>query len=157
MSSNGYPFVTKNEVSQRIASEPAFALECVRLVDERRGWMASHKARAAKLAAKIADGNLSPEDFAEAVALAVPYARTVSRVLREKEMAESPQLAVQAAVFGVVRPTTVQTETSAASVALAPVATASTEPVSVPRKRGRPKGSKNKPKEESTPKRRRRS
>lgn len=154
---NGYPFTTRKQIVDRIATEPAFTLECVRIVDERRGWMASHRGRAAKLIERIAAGNLSPEDLAEAVALVVPYARTVSRILREREMSERPELLAQAAVFGVVRPVTVQTETSMASVAPAPVDTASTEPVSVPRKRGRPKGSKNKPKEESTPKRRRRS
>lgn len=155
--SNGYPFMSRRAVTEKIISEPAFALECVRLVDERRGWMASHKSRASKVVARIAAGNLSAEDLAEVAAIIAPYARTISRVLREKEMAERPELTVQAAVFGIVRPTTVQKEASAEATTLAPVATASTEPVSVPRKRGRPKGSKNKPKEESTPKRRRRS
>lgn len=148
--SNGYPFMSKRAVAEKITSEPAFALECVRLVDERRGWMASHKVRAGKVLAKIAAGDLSPADLAEAISLISPYARTVSRVLRERDMAERPELAAQAVVFGVVRPTTTQAE-----VATAPVGT---EPVSVPKKRGRPKGSKNRLKaEEPGPKRRRRS
>lgn len=155
--SNGYPFISKRAVTERIASESAFALECVRLVDERRGWMASHKTRASKVVAKIAAGNLSPEDLAEAISLISPYARTISRVLREKEMAERPELAAQAVVFGVVRPTTTQVEVATVPVALAPVATTNTEPVSVPKRRGRPKGSRNKPKEEQVSKRRRRS
>lgn len=156
MSNNGYPFISRKQVAERLASEPAFVIECMLLLDGK--WMASHKVRAGKVLAKIAAGNLSPEDLAEAVALVVPYARTISRVLREKEMAERPELAMQAAVFGIVRPTTAQADVATAPVALAPVATASTEPVSVPKKRGRPKGSKSRPKaEEPGPKRRRRS
>lgn len=149
--SNGYPFMSRRAVAEKITSEPSFALECVRLVDERQGWMASHKVRAGKVLARIAAGELSPSDLAEAISLISPHARTVSHILREREMAERPELAAQAVVFGVVLPTTVQPDATTM-----PVATTSTEPVSVPRKRGRPKGSKNKPKEESTPKRRRR-
>lgn len=155
MSNNGYPFISRKQVVERLASEPAFVIECVRLIDAK--WMASHKTRASKVIAKIAAGNLSPEDLVEAISLISPYARTISRMLRERDLAARPELAAQAAVFGVVRPTTVQADIATAPVALAPVATTSTEPVSVPKKRGRPKGSRNKPKEESPPKRRRRS
>jgi hypothetical protein len=156
MSSNGYIFTSRKQVLARIASEPSYAVEAVRLIDERNGWMASHRSRASKLVARLAAGSRSAEDLAEAVALAVPYARTLSRLAREKEIAARPELMGVAALFGVVRPV-VQAEVATAPVALAPVATASTEPASVPKRRGRPKGSRNKPKEEAAPKRRRRS
>lgn len=155
MSSNGYPFMSKRTVTEKITSEPAFVIECVRLIDGK--WMASHKTRASKVVAKIAADNLSAEDLAEAAALIAPYARTISRILRERQIAEgSPELVAKAAVFGVARPA-VQTEVTTAPVAFAPVVTTSTEPASVPKKRGRPKGVRNKPKEEEAPKRRRRS
>lgn len=155
MSNNGYPFISRKQVVERLVSDPAFVIESMRLIDGK--WMASHKTRASKVIAKIATGNLSPEDLVEAISLISPYARTISRMLREREMAERPDLMGVAAMFGVVRPA-VQAEVATAPVALAPVAPASTEPASVPRKRGRPKGSKDRPKaEEPGSKRRRRS
>lgn len=157
-STNGYPFVTKNEVTKRIASEPTFVLECIRILDGK--WMASHKVRAGKIVARVAAGELLPEDLVEAIALVTPYARTLSRILRDRQIAEgSPELAAQAAVFGVVRPT-VATEAARAveAVPASVVNTAATEAPAVPtkRRRGRPKGSRNRVKTDvPMPKRRR--
>lgn len=162
MASNGYPFITRNEVATRIASEPAFAVEAVRLIDERHGWMASHRPRASRLVARLAAGAPTAEDVAEAIALTMPYARTIARVLREKEMAERPELMGVAAVFGVVCPAAVPTErTTPVEAAPAPVVDKlepTGAPVAPPKRRpGRPKGSKNrKPRSEpEQPKRRR--
>lgn len=157
--SNGYPFVTKNEIAKRIASEPAFATECVCLVDERRGWMASHRARAARLVARIAVGDLSPDDLVEAIALARPYSRTISRILRERQVAEgAPELVAQAAVFGIVRSGPAPSVASADAAPVPAVDTTAPEAsTATPKRRGRPKGSKNRPKGEAPlPKRRRR-
>lgn len=159
--SNGYPFTSRKQVAHRIASEPAFAVEAVRLVDERNGWMASHRPRAARLVARLADGAPTAEDLVEAIALVTPYARTLSRILRERQIAEgSPELVAQAAVFGVLRSATTQTKAITAPGAPAPVVdTTATEAPATPVKRrpGRPKGSRNRVREEEpAPKRRRR-
>ncbi|MBX3231997.1 MAG: hypothetical protein KIT84_20225 [Labilithrix sp.] len=164
-SSNGYPFTSRRKVVERITSEPAFALACIRLVDERRGWMASHRVRAGKVLAKIIAGDLSPSDLAEVISLISPYARTVSRILREREIAEgAPELAAKAAVFGVLRPASAAPDTrevvqpSVASPSVADTPAAVEVPVVAPKRRGRSPGSKNKkPRSESEPKRRRRS
>ena len=160
--SNGYPFkATRKFVLATIAAHDfEFIVSVIRLIDERRGWMASHKTRASKIIAKIAAGNLSAEDLAEAAALVARYARTISRILREKEIAERPELAVQAAVFGVLHPTASLTETSVATEAApAPAVDATaTEVLAAPPKRrpGRPKGSRNRVREDQPPAKRRR-
>lgn len=158
--SNGYPFTTRNQVIGRIASEPGFVIECVRLVDERRGWMASHRPRATHLVARLAKGDPSVEDLAEAVALVTPYARTIARVLRDRQIAEGhPELFARAAVFGLVRSSPAPMVAAEAVVAPVPVVNipATAEAPVVKKKRGRPPGAKNKPRSESEPRRRRRS
>jgi hypothetical protein len=140
MSSNGYPFVTKNEVAKRIASEPTFVIECIKILDGK--WMASHKVRAGKLVARVAEGDLSPEDLVEAIALVMPYARTLSRILRDRQIAEgSPELLGQALVFGVLRPAS---DVDTARAEAAPTPPVVETPVVAPKRRGRPPGSKNK-------------
>lgn len=164
-STNGFPFqATRRFVLSKIESQDsAFVISAIGLIDERRGWMASHKVRAGRLVAKISAGDLSPEDLAEAAALMKPYARTLARVLREKEMAERPELMSVASVFGMVRPApatpTVPTGTIVQAEA-AIVSTTAEAPVVAPKRRGRPPGSKKNKKpcsEPEQPKRRRRS
>lgn len=164
MSTNGYLFTTRKQVLARLtpSSEPEFLISAVRLIAERNGWMASHRSRAAKLIAKLAEGAASTSDLAEAAELMKPYARTISRILREREIAEgSSELVAKAAVFGVVptSPTSAISTGTASTPASVAAATAAEVPT-VPTKRrpGRPKGSKNKkPRSESEPRRRRRS
>jgi hypothetical protein len=160
-STNGFPFqATRRFVLSKIEShDSVFVIAALRLVDERCGWMASHKVRAAKVLAKIAADNLSSDDLAEAAALARPYARTISRILRERELAERPELLGQAALFGVHRPTVVAPVETAPLVAVAPAPVVDTtaEPATLPKKRrGRPPGSKTRPREERETKPRRR-
>lgn len=148
--SNGYPFTTRKQIIDRIASEPGFVVECVRLIDGK--WMASHRARSAAVLAKIAAGNVSAEDLAEAVALVTPYARTISRILRERQISEGhSELMGVAAVFGVVRPssayaipTATPAETEAARPPAVDAAAATEAPAAQRPRRGRPLGSKNK-------------
>lgn len=160
MSSNGYPFTSRRQILERIAAEPPFAHECVSIIEERKGWMASHRARASKLVARMAAGAPTAADYAEALELAARYGKTLARVFRERKLAARPELGTQAAVFGVVGPPT-QAATPTETVASSP------EPVSedtadvpiAPEKRGRPKGSKNKvlARSSTEPKRRKRS
>lgn len=160
MSGNGYSFTTRKAVLATISSlDVEHLLSYVRLVDERRGWMASHRVRAARLIARLSAGPPSPEDLVAAASLMKPYARTISRVLREREIAEGgPEIAARAAVFGVLRPlgaTEATTPMEAASATV--IDMIATEVSSAPPKRrpGRPKGSRNRVREEEpAPKRR---
>jgi hypothetical protein len=102
MNPNGYPLQsTRRSVLGRIAIEPAFAVECVRILDAGARWMASHRSRAAKLMATLAAGAPTPTEYAEATELAARYGKTLARVFRERELAARPELGAQAAVFGV--------------------------------------------------------
>ena len=115
---------------------------------------------ASKLVARMAAGAPTAADYAEALEPAARYGKTLARVFRERKLAARPELGTQAAVFGVVGPPT-QAATPTETVASSP------EPVSedtadvpiAPKKRGRPKGSKNKVLARSLtePKRRKRS
>lgn len=144
-SSNGYPFMSRRRVLERIAAEPAFAVECVRMIDSRNGWMVSHRAAASKLVAKIAAGATDESDCAEAARLASRYGKTLARLFRERDLADRPELAAVGAVFGVVPTTTPNASPQAPAAAAAAVASSPSVPegVAAPKRRGRPKGSKN--------------
>ncbi len=183
MSTNGYPFTTRRQVLERIASDPTFVVECVAILEDRyqrrasgpgesMGWMASHAAKASGLAAKIAAGEATEKERAEAAKLALRYAKQLARVFRDRDLAARPELDAQAAVFGLAPPgSPVRTATdhpaatsptAPGDACVAPVtpavqAEAPSEPVPAPKRRGRPKGSKNRPKEHAAPPRRRRS
>ncbi len=172
MSTNGYPFLSKRQILERIASDPSFVVECVAILEDRyqrrasgpgdsMGWMASHAAKASGLAAKIAAGDATEKERAEAGKLVVRYTKQLARVFRERDLAARPELGAQAAVFGLapVQSADVPAAVSVAAVPapvepLAPPA----EQVPAPKRRGRPPGSKNKkPRDEPAPSRRRRS
>ena len=169
MNSNGYPFMTRRQILERIDAETAFAVECVAIIQgrhERRdaagessGWMASHAAKAIKIAAKLASGEASDTERAEAAQLVKSYSKQLARVFRNRELAARPELSVQAAVFGVgLAPSSQSSEAPKGPVTMmvdAPASTGMAAPHATPRKRGRPKGSKNKPKPEHSPRRRR--
>jgi crotonobetainyl-CoA:carnitine CoA-transferase CaiB-like acyl-CoA transferase len=144
MSSNGYPFVsTRRWVMQRLGSEPAFALECVAILAERNAFMASHRVRAARLLARLAAGSPTTEDIEEVAKLASRYGKTLARILREREVL-TPEVAARAAVFGVVQP---QSRATPAAEAVSSPGTASADGLAdaptATKRRGRPKGSKN--------------
>jgi hypothetical protein len=164
MNPNGYPFLSRRQIAERIHSDPAFAVECVAILQERHerrgsaggvesmGWMASQAAKAVKLAAKLASGEATEKDRAEAMQLASRYTKQLARVFRERELANRPELGAQAAVFGVgvggkgeqLEPAETLTEPTV-ETAGAPRAE---ETLARQKKRGRPKGSKNKQKKE---------
>jgi hypothetical protein len=155
MSQNSYPFTSRAQMLVRINAEPDFAIEAVRMIDARRAWMASHRARAAKLIAKLDAGAPTSTDQKEASALAARYSKTLARILREKALADRPELAAIGAVFGVVPGGAVGSSDVVAvpSPVVAPVPakappapeTTPSERVPVPKRRlGRPPGSRNK-------------
>ncbi len=167
MSTNGYPFVSRAQITARIATEPEFAIECVRVIDARHGWMVSHRPAATKLIAKLDAGTV--DVVAEAVRLASHYSKTLARIFRERDLAARPDLAAIGVVFGVVpgiAPVAppeagagvAPPPPAAAPVAVLPAAPSdepAAAPAPAPKRRGRPKGSKNRPKDAPRPARRR--
>ncbi len=160
MNPNGYPFKTRRQILELIDAEPAFAAECLAMLQERQerrgagstesmGWMASHAARATALAAKLAAGEATEKERAEAAKLAARYSKQLARAFRDRDLAARPELVTQAAVFGV------RASGEAPSASLVAPSARSAEPRPAKR-RGRPKGSKNKPKDSAMPTRRRR-
>jgi hypothetical protein len=157
--SNGYPFVSRRDILVRIGADPAFAIECVAILQDRyehratggpsAGWMASHAAKATALAAKMALGEVTEKELVEAAKLAGRYSKQLARVFRERELAARPELGAQAAVFGVGG------RVNAEAVPTTPPLPRTAEPPPAAKKRGRPKGSRNKPRQEPASKRRR--
>ncbi len=170
MSTNGYPFMSRAAVLAKITAEPAFAVECVRIIEERGGFMASHRARAAKLISGLASGKPSTAQLQDAAELAARYSKTLARVFRERDLAARPEIAAAGAVFGVVAGAPSPAATTGAvpapaiparaPVVVAPKAKPATEAAApadpAPKRRGRPPGSKNRPKDAPAPTKRRR-
>jgi hypothetical protein len=156
MSPNGYPFLSRRQIVERIESDPSFAGECIAILQDRHdrrgaaagesmGWMASHASMATKLAARLASGEATEKDHAEAMKLASRYSKQLARVFRERELAARPELGAQAAVFGVGGGGDAQPATGNRTPGK------SEEQPAAAKRRGRPKGSKNKPGEAQKP------
>ena len=107
-----YPFLTKQQIRDRIAADRDFALECVAIMQtrhERRdaatgscGWMSSQAATASKLAKRIAAGEATEKEVAQATALVTRYAKQLAAHFREAKLREDPGLAEAATRFGVL-------------------------------------------------------
>ena len=102
MSGNGCSFTTRQQSARTIASYTSSASSpYVRPIDERGGWMASHRSRAARPISplrwdSLARGSRRGRRDSEAP-------RTISRVLPRARIAEGGLLAARAAVPGVLR------------------------------------------------------
>jgi hypothetical protein len=159
MNPNGYPFMTRRQILEKIAADSEFASDCIGILQDRyarraeggpsMGWMASHAATATKLAAKVASGEASDKELVEVAKLASRYSKQLAAHFRSAEIAARPELGAQAAVFGVGS----GGEARPAPAALPPATSAEPPPA---KRRGCPKGSKNKPKDSPSPSRRRR-
>ncbi len=180
--SAAYPFVTKRQVLDRLDRDSAFVREAIEILHRRfvdrdvlpppAGWMASHRTLGEELHARLAAADCTAADVACAAAIAKRYAKQITKVLRDDQLARGPRLGRAAAVFGVRRaddevdllddgadPYTGVDEhedgeaSSATSTAHEPnpspavAAPSNSGEIPTPRRRpGRPKGSKNKPK-----------
>jgi hypothetical protein len=151
--------MSRRAVLEKIATDRAFAAECIAILQARHeargagtssmGWMASHASKAVVLAAKVATGEASDKEMADATKLAARYSKQLARALRDRDLAARPELGAQAAVFGVGAG-------GDGEPAPATPAAASDEQAPPAKRRGRPKGSKNRPKDSPKPTRRRR-
>lgn len=117
MSSNNYPFMTKKQIASRIVEEDSFVLECLQVMHSRqtehevdskttkdrnkRGWMSSHAVRGTELALKAQAEDLSEEETAKAREMVCRYTKQLASHFRQARLADEPELAATAAVFGV--------------------------------------------------------
>jgi len=118
MSENLYPFLTKKQIKSRIEEDDAFVVTCLGVMHSRqtehevdskttqdrnkRGWMSSHAVRGTELALKVAGGeDLDEEELALARKMVGSYSKQLASHFRQAQLAEEPELAATAAVFGV--------------------------------------------------------
>lgn len=120
--SNLYPFMTKNQIKAKIASDTAFALQCLAIMDgrqtddekeikdtvykNRRGWMSSHAKKGTELAAKAAGGEaLTDAEIGEVQALTSRYTKQLAAHFRNAAIEANPDLKAQSACFFTPQPT----------------------------------------------------
>jgi hypothetical protein len=114
---NLYPFTTKSQLKARIAADDDFVKECLvvmynrQTTDEqetkdtkyrnRRGFMSSHAVRGTDLANKVLGGEwLNPEELDLAREIVKSYTKQLASHFRQESLAERPELAEAAKVFG---------------------------------------------------------
>jgi hypothetical protein len=109
-----YPFLTKAQILSRINSDDEFAVRCLLIIagrqteDEmetrdtkwknRRGFMSSHAKVGTELAEKILNGG--DYELSDVTLLASRYTKQLAEHFRAHSLAENPELARLAAVFG---------------------------------------------------------
>jgi hypothetical protein len=115
--SNLFPFATKAQIKVQIAKDQDFARLCLLVIHARqtepeqerketilrnkRGFMSSHAVRGTNLALKILGGEwLNPDEELLVTAIASSYTKQLASHFRAVTLAEKPELAAQAAVFG---------------------------------------------------------
>jgi hypothetical protein len=114
--SNLYPFVTKSQLKEKIASSPSFAISCLLVmharqtaheqetksttVRNRRGFMSSHAVNGSKLAEKVISGaELTEEETAMAQAIVGSYTKQLAAHFRQEAVEANPALAAAATLF----------------------------------------------------------
>ncbi len=112
-----YPFTSKAQLMHWIMTDDGFARAALvtiwekqtaheqdkRITESRNcvGFMSSHSVNGSKLAEKISSGvALDGEEMVQCRAIASRYTRQLARFAREEALAENPELAATAAVFG---------------------------------------------------------
>ncbi len=118
MNSNNYPFLTKKQIKDQIATDDDFVVQCLTVMHSRqtehevdskttkdrnkRGWMSSHAVRGTEMAIKVASGeSLNDEELIMARAMVGSYSKQLASHFRQAQLAKSPELAATAAIFGV--------------------------------------------------------
>jgi hypothetical protein len=109
-----YPFLTKAEIRARVATDRAYALHCIGIMQARHearlagkggdgpcGWMSSQSVTALKLATRIAAGEATDEEVELMVATVGRYAKQLAAHFRAVELERNPGLAEAASRFGV--------------------------------------------------------
>lgn len=167
---NGYPFLSKRAIAERIRTDRAFALDAFQILlarTEQRtaavrgssGFMASHASIVRRLAVTLEQRPLDDAEHMKLAALLCRYARQIAAHLRTIEIQTRPELLAIASMFSAISTvTTGMPEAKDSDEMTVPETITPVVDVTAPRRRGRPKGSRNRVREEEpAPKRRRRS
>ena len=118
MSSNNYPFLTKAAIKESIATDDAFVLKCLVIMDDRQtedeqashetkwrnkmGWMSSHAVNGGKLADLVRNGDdLDEEQLEKARGIVCKYSKQLASHFRTAAKDADPELAEAGATFGV--------------------------------------------------------
>lgn len=170
---NGYPFLTKKAIAERIRGDREYALDVFRLLLSRTaqrtveirgasGFMASHAGVVRELAATLEERPFDDAEHVKLAKLLCHYTKQLAAHFRTIQLQERPELLQVASVFSAIPGISGQSsdardddgdnELVDAEVEPAGGPIDATVPAAVdapqPRRRGRPKGSKNRPKEE---------
>lgn len=166
---NGYPFLTKKAIAERLRVDREYALEMFRLLLARSaqrtadtrgasGFMASHAGMVRGIAATLEERALDDAEHLKLATLLCHYTKQLAAHFRTVELHARPELLQVASVFSaipgvaVARVPEVEDEGAEEAEDGGPSVDADVETPAVdvpaPRRRGRPKGSKNRPKEE---------
>lgn len=169
---NGYPFLTKKAIAERIRNDREYALDVFRLLLARTaqrtadtrgasGFMASHAGTVRELATTLEERPLDDAEHAKLAKLLCHYTKQLAAHFRTLDLQARPELLQVASVFSAIPgmpghsseatddggDDVVAAEREASERA-ADGPTRSAVETPPPRRRGRPKGSKNRPKEE---------
>ena len=116
---NGYPFMTRNQVVARLATDTEFQVRCLNLLVERqteeeleakatkyanrRGLRCSEAVWMPELAAKLRNSpdEVTGEEMARLARVLPVYRKQIALCLRQEQLANDPSLAEKAALFGV--------------------------------------------------------
>jgi hypothetical protein len=110
-----YPFATKKQIIERIASDDSFVLVCLAtmlgrqtshevetkstVTRNRAGFMSSHAVRGTTLATKAAAEGLTEAELSDARDLVSRYTKQLAAHFRQEAIAADPSLAEAARVF----------------------------------------------------------
>lgn len=121
--SNNYPYATKKQIAERIATDFSYACSCLVVLWNRqteyeqntkttlnrnhRGFMSSHAVHGSRIAEALASGTpgeeLPPEDQARVQTIVCRYTKQLAAHARAQADAENPELAAKAAAFFTVQ------------------------------------------------------
>lgn len=113
---NGYPFRTKREICDQLATDDSFRHACLLVLYERqttdeqetketkwknrRGFMSSHAVNGSRIAQALLAGEaLSPEDEAKLDGIVCRYGKQLAAHFRQEALAADPGKADKAACF----------------------------------------------------------
>lgn len=163
---NGYPFLSKRAIAEKIRADRAYALETFRLLLARTaqrtadthgasGFMASHAGTVRELAATLEERPLNDAEHVKLAALLCHYTKQLAAHFRTLELHARPELLQIASVFSAIpgistgssEATEAEEDDGERDVAVAAEA-AMIGDAPARRRPGRPKGSRNKPKQE---------
>jgi hypothetical protein len=118
MNSNRYPFLTKAQIKEQVESGPVeFVYECIGILQSRqvsdeqeikttiykniRGWSSSHAHVMGDIFDRVRKGEQTEEDVATARYALTRYSRQLANHFRQEKLAQNPELAADAKMFGI--------------------------------------------------------